>query len=494
MNARAVLVAAWVGAAAAAVFVPVATAQRATPRAEAEPVARVNETAATARRLTAIRNQPLLVEAFLREMPKGGDLHNHLSGAIYAESYLRWAAEDKLCVVIVTFTLAPGPCDANAGRPLASAVMQISALYNQTIDAWSMRNWPPGINGHDHFFQAFGKFGAATSHWGEMLAEVTSRAAAERVSYLELMLTPDGGAAVRLGRQAGWPAGTPGPAEFAQLRAKLLGSGWGEVLTQARQRLDSAEARRRDVLQCGTSAADAGCLVTVRYISQVGRAGPPEEAFAQILAGFELTTAEPRIVGFNLVQPEDDPVAVRDFALQLSMIDALRPLYPNARITLHAGEITTGLVPPDVLRFHIRDSIRKGHALRIGHGVDVMQEDDPVSLLRELAAKKVLVEIALSSNDLILGVRGKAHPLGLYLRYGVPVALATDDLGVARSSHTQEWVKAVQEQGLEYPTVKRMIRDSIEYAFVDTPTKARLREDLEGAFRQFERRQAAAAR
>src|SRR3979490_1979621 len=76
--------------------------------------------AATARRLAAIRNQPLLLEAFLREMPKGGDLHNHLSGAIYAETYLKWAAEDNLCLVVATFTLAAGPCDANAGRTAVS--------------------------------------------------------------------------------------------------------------------------------------------------------------------------------------------------------------------------------------------------------------------------------------------------------------------------------------------------------------------------------------
>ena len=25
-------------------------------------------------------------------MPKGGDLHSHLSGAVYAESYIQWAA------------------------------------------------------------------------------------------------------------------------------------------------------------------------------------------------------------------------------------------------------------------------------------------------------------------------------------------------------------------------------------------------------------------
>ena len=481
MKARAVLVVAWIAAAAAVINIATVHAQ------PARDAGRAAE-AATGRRLASIRNQPLLLEAFLREMPKGGDLHNHLSGAIYAESYLRWAADDKLCVVIATFTLAPGPCDANAGRPLASAVMQSSALYNQTIDAWSMRNWPPGINGHDHFFQAFGKFGAASSaHFGDMLAEVTSRASAERVSYLELMVTPDGGVAVRLGHEAGW---TP---DFARMRTKLLASAWGDVFSQTKERLDAAEARRREVLKCGSSTADAGCLVTVRYISQVGRAGPPEEVFAQILAGFELATSEARVVGLNLVQPEDDPVAVRDFTLQLEMIDFLQPLYPKVRITLHAGEITNGLVPPEVLRFHIRESVRKGHATRIGHGVDVMQEDDPAALLRELATKRILVEIALSSNDMILGVKGARHPLRTYLRHGVPVALATDDYGVARSSDTLEWLKAVQEHGLDYPTIKRMVRNSIEYAFVDSPTKARLKGSLDSDFRQFEQRHAAAA-
>src|SRR6266704_1383665 len=36
--------------------------------------------------------------AFLLQMPKGGDLHNHITGAAYAESFIRWAAADGLCV------------------------------------------------------------------------------------------------------------------------------------------------------------------------------------------------------------------------------------------------------------------------------------------------------------------------------------------------------------------------------------------------------------
>lgn len=449
--------------------------------------------AATARKLAALRNQPLALEAFLRQMPKGGDLHNHLSGSIYAESYLRWAADDQLCLLVATFTIVTPPCDTTA-KPAVSAVLQNSALYNDAIDAMSMRNWPAGLNGHHHFFQAFGKFGlTSANHVGDMLAEVTSLAAAEHVSYLELMVTPDGGVASRLGREAGWPADGGTPAGMTQLRAKLLASGWSDVVAQTKQRLDSFEARRRDVLKCGSSDADAGCLVTVRYIAQVARAAPREEVFAQILAGFEIAMSEPRVVALNLVQPEDDPTAIRDFSLQMRMIAFLRPFYPSVHITLHAGELSDGLVPPDALRFHIRESVRTGGASRIGHGAAAMQEDDPFGLMRELAAKKVLVEIALTSNDMILGVKGARHPLRTYLQYGVPVALVTDDYGVARSSHTLEWLKAVQEHGLDYPTIKRIVKNSIEYSFADAQTKARLKQSLENAFHQFEQQETAAA-
>ena len=435
----------------------------------------------SARRFAAIRHNPALLRPFLHDMPKGGDLHNHLSGAVYAESYLRWAAEDKLCFATATMTIVSGTCDASSGQPSVAAVMQNATLYGQAIDAMSMRNWNRALSGHDHFFASFAKLGPSSSRTGDMLAEVTSRAAAEHVSYMELMLTPDGGASALRGRTAGWDA------DLGRLRDKLLAAGFKEaVLAEARKRLDAAETRQRDVLRCGTPTADAGCRVAVRYISQVARAGPPEAVFAQILGGFELASADPRIVSFNLVQPEDDPTAVRDVSLHMSMIGFLHAQYPRVPITLHAGELASGLVAPEALRFHIRESVERGHASRIGHGVAVMHEDGALSLLKQMAAKKVLVEIALSSNDLILGITGKRHPLNTYLQYGVPVALVTDDMGVSRSTHTQEFMKAVEEHDLDYRTLKTLARNSLKYSFADTAAKSNLQTDLEKAFRAFE--------
>ena len=150
----------------------------------------------------------------------------------------------------------------------------------------------------------------------------------------------------------------------------------------------------------------------------------------------------------------------------MRMLDFLHKAYPKVHISLHAGELAAGLVPPEDLRFHIRESIEQGHAERIGHGVSVMNERDPLALLKEMAARNVLVEICLTSNAKILEVEGANHPLATYMKYGVPVALASDDEGVSRSDMTQEYLRAVETQGLSYIELKRMARQSLEHSFI----------------------------
>jgi adenosine deaminase len=95
-----------------------------------------------------------------------------------------------------------------------------------------------------------------------------------------------------------------------------------------------------------------------------------------------------------------------------------------------------------------------------------MYEDRPYDLLKEMAAKHVMVEIALTSNDVILGVSGKDHPFPIYRRFGVPVALSTDDEGVSRINLTHEYVRAVQTYGLRYADLKQMVRISLEHSFL----------------------------
>ena len=473
-----------------ALFLTAGCATQSTPVFTAPTPNASTNSAAVARRFDNLRHDPARLLLFLRDMPKGGDLHSHLAGAVYAESFIRWAGEDGLCIITATLTLAPPPCSTDSSRPLASSIATNATLYGDVIDAWSLRNWNAARhNGHDQFFESFGKFGLATrGRTGDMLAEVSAQAAADKVSYLELMQTLDGGASASLGRQLGYSD------DFGRLRDRILAAGLKDSLARARTTLDADEARRRTLLRCGTATADAGCAVTIRYLYQVLRGRSREEVFARILAGFEMTRLDSRVVGFNLVEPEDDPVPMRDFSLHMAMIDFLHRLYPDVHITLHAGELAEGQVPPDGLRFHIRKSIETGHAERIGHGVAVLYEDDADGLLRLMASHRILVEIALSSNDGILGVRGDRHPLATYLRYGVPVALATDDEGVSRSNMTHEYQRAVEEQGVDYATLKTMAHNSLAFAFVDATDKARLLREFDAAIAQFEARWATPAR
>ena len=419
----------------------------------------------TARYLDSVRQKPPLLFAFLHDMPKGGDLHNHLDGAIYAEDLLDFAVSDNFCLDRTTSYLIAPPCDSceqYTAKPAVRCAYGDPVLYSQIIDAWSMRDWQPGgDSGHDHFFAAFDKFGMAShNHVADAVASVSNRAAREHVAYIEFMLTADGMDSAQLGMKLGWDR------DFAKMRDRLLAEGLKEVAAATSKALADDQARVRGQLKCGTPQAEPGCDVTVRYLYQVLRGLPHEAVFAQILLGFELASSDPNFVGFNLVMPEDWYVPIHDFNEHMDMIDYLHGIYPKAHIALHAGELSMGMVKPEDLTFHIRASVERGHAERIGHGVDIMLEDDPIGLMNEMAARNVLVEINLTSNDQILSVSAEDHPLPIYMRHGVPVAISTDDEGVARSDMTHEYLRAVDGYNLSYTELKHMTRQSLEHSFL----------------------------
>jgi adenosine deaminase len=438
--------------------------------------------------LDAARANPLQLRNFLKKMPKGADLHNHLSGAVYAESWIRAAAEDHLCVNLASLSFArpeaatnnappPASCgngkvpaaDAYKGQgpidvPPDSAYAQNGQhLFDALINAFSMRGFvpSPGVTGHDHFFDTFAKFGATDHrHLGEWLDELATRADAQNEQYLELMHTPEFGHAAAIAGEIGWHD------DFAQLRDALLAHGLRDEVTTATKAIDEAEALRRNREHCGLSNASSACRVEIRYLCQVLRGFPKQQVFAQTLLCFETAAADPRFVGVNFVMPEDGYISMSDYGLHMRVIAFLHAFYPKVHVSLHAGELAPGLVPYEGLCCHIRLAVEQAQAERIGHGVDVMYENHPHELLKEMARNHVMVEISLTSNDVILGVSGKDHPFPLYRQFGVPVALATDDEGVSRIDLAHEFVRAVQTYGLSYRDLKQMVRTSLEHSFL----------------------------
>ncbi|WP_252181182.1 adenosine deaminase [Azospirillum sp. B4] len=415
-----------------------------------------------------LRADPVRLAMFLRRMPKGADLHNHLTGGIYAENMVAWAAASGGCADPKALVLKPAPC--TGGLVSAADARRDVGLYNRLINSLSMRNHERGADsGHDHFFDTFSKFEPAVkSHVGDMLAEAANRAAASHVLYLELMWSNGMPKAAALAA----PLGTPAPGTVAGDTATF--DAWRTaiepdlraVIDTAKADTDAAEARMRQVLRCGTADAQPGCAVQIRYLAQVIRVLPAPQVFAQSLYGYALTAADPRFVGVNLVAPEDNPVALGDYGLHMRALRYLGARNPAANLSLHAGELALGLVPPEDLRDHIRLAVEVAGAKRIGHGVDIGQETGAQQLLRTMADRGVLVEINLTSNDVILGVKDRDHPITTYRAFGVPLALSTDDEGVSRIDLTHEYGRAAETYGLDYATLKAFSRNGLEHAFL----------------------------
>ncbi len=429
----------------------------------------------------AVRGGPLTLHAFLQNFPKGSDLHVHISGAVYAETLIRDAAEDGLCVNPLMLSFANPPC-AGSLVPAKDLSGNMSAagqvLYDKLIDAFSTRNFVPtdGWNGHDQFFATFGRFeGLSRNHLGEWVNQIATRAAWQNEQYLELMDTPTFSHATTIANQIGWSEqmSSPdvSPADFARLRQELLAHGLRDEVDIDREEVRKAETERKELEHCGTPQAIAACKVEIRYLYQILRGFPPQQVFAQTLLGFETAQADidaghGGFVGINLVMAEDGYISMRDYTLQMKMLDYLHSVYPKVHITLHAGELAPGMVPPSGLRFHIRQAVELGHAERIGHGVDVMYEDHPWQLLKEMAARHIMVEINLTSNAVILGIKGDEHPFPIYREMHVPVSLSTDDEGVSRIDLTHEYVMAAQEYHLSYDDLKDLARTGLEHDFL----------------------------
>jgi hypothetical protein len=188
----------------------------------------------------------------LTQMPKGGDLHHHLSGAVYAETYLGWAATANDCLETAAgdYYLSIDTCGYSGDVPIPAST---APLYTQAVEAMSMLNFvaTPSQDGHDHFFATFDLFGtmSGTAHHGVSLADVETRAASENEVYIEPMLTSNT-TAEDLGTSA-WSTANGTAAmtasDFASFRTTLLASStWGDGGQRHHDRHRQHRERRAD--------------------------------------------------------------------------------------------------------------------------------------------------------------------------------------------------------------------------------------------------------
>jgi len=439
----------------------------------------------TAARFVQAAKDPLELRLFLRAMPKGGDLHNHLSGAIWAEDYLAWARKAGFCATLDGLSIAPPPpagCPAN--QSLDPAAGDDTSTTDRLIDAFSTRGWQQGVghndrSGHNQFFATFDRFGPiARGHSGEMLAALRRQAALDRLSYLEIDHNTDVLSHYALQASAAPMTAAQIPEIFAAERA-----GVEALLPQGSAEISRDEAKATQLLACDTP--NPACDIKIHYLFQALRALPPRQVFRSLMLGFAMAATDPRWVGVNIVMPEDAPIALADYDLHMAMIAFLSRQYPKVNRSLHAGELAPGLATPQDLKDHIAKAVAAG-AQRIGHGVDIAYEEDAEATLATMAKRGIAVEINLTSNAVILGITGADHPVNLYRRRGVPIVLATDDQGVLRTDMTEQYARAAREQHFTYQDLKKAARASLQYSFLPAPEKSAQLAKLARDFAAFE--------
>ena len=430
----------------------------------------------------AKRTEPELV-AFLRRFPKGADLHNHAGGAVYSDYVIDEARAKGLRYDPRSrgFTASEENHTVSLDQLESDA-----ALLKAFFETVSMRGWYPNTgDGHHHFFQTFSHLGSARRTQAQVLAEIVRRNRYQNVNYVELMMNAA-------------PPATWGrffeifheldlddlPGSLAPFEALIDDPAIRRSFTAYIDELESKVSRE---LGLDPALGEKDSDIAVGYIGSLLRTGPTERFFRMAVVVFAAMQADERVVGLNIVAPEDHPASRRQFHDQMKILDFLWRRFDEPAITLHAGELTLRYAPVASMWDRIRRSIDQGHARRIGHGISIGWERDLVGLLEQMASDKVLVEINLTSNESILGVRDRAHPFELYRRAGVPVCLTTDDEGVSRSNLTMEYVKAAQRYDLAYEDVKAISRDCLVHSFLPADTKAERLAMLDAAFAGFEK-------
>ncbi len=435
-----------------------------------------------------IREDETALSLFFDEMPKGGDTHIHLSGALPPQDLIAIAARHNLLVDPATAQLVDPATGQPAGYVPEQPLVPVSSAYTNTslfdilVSRWSMAGFPyKEESGHDWFFATFDLIDPVTYYDGELIARVRDTAAAGNIRYLELMTSQTNSKEVdAILDRVFWND------NLTILRKELLDAGIREICQDKVQIQEEYDQISRE------HATPAGRNVTVRYIYEALRFLSEKEVFCDLLQAFEIADQSPLIVGISLVGEEADPDSLSDYHLHMQMIASLQQEYPNVSVSLHAGELTPALVPENDLEFHITDAIITGNASRISHGVSIMHETNREETLKRMAQSAIPIEILLSSNLQILGVKADEHPVFWYLASGVPVILSTDDPGVFGISLADEYVTlTISHPEITYEQVREINRNSIRYSLLSEKEKEEMLADLEADLVQFEQRFAA---
>jgi len=222
----------------------------------------------------------------------------------------------------------------------------------------------------------------------------------------------------------------------------------------------------REYLHAIREAADQGerdMGITLRGIVTCIRHFGPEKARQAALCAAE--TAGDWVVGFG-IGGDEKTGNPKDFRWSFDMAREA-----GLRLTAHAGEWGG---PQSV-----RDALADLGVERIGHGVRAIED---LALVDELAETGVVLEVCPGSN-MALGLYADwhSHPIGQLYQRGVKVSISTDDPPFFHTTMTREYDRLHQAFDWDEGVFAAIARTSLDAAFCDADTRARILKRTEAA-------------
>nr|WP_199003372.1 adenosine deaminase [Flavobacterium sp. ASV13] len=441
--------------------------------------------------LEKIRNNEALLTAFFQQMPKGGDLHHHFSGSIYAEPLLERAIAEDFYLNLETMAVSKTKPEKGNWESFSSLKAKDKLEYyeQQIMQTWSVKDYNGSVPSDDQFFDSFMKFEPTIKgHFAEGMLELKKRAIAENVSYIETQLSTipcDMNVSDLSDFNTKLRQAASQKDEKAVL--KLLDELY-KLIQQKEAKKYAIDFNTNFIAKLHKDLKIDDDRFMMRYQNFVLRFMDPVNLFKNLSIAFISANDSKLVAGVNIVSPEHGENSMKDYWLHMVMFKYCHSKFPDVKYTLHAGELTLGLVLPEDLTWHINDAIYVAGANRIGHGVDIAYEANSYDLLKYMSKNNIPVEINLASNEFILKVKENRHPFTLYKEFNVPIVISTDDAGILRTNMTEQYVLlAKRYPDVSYATIKQYVYNSINYSFIqDASVKKQLVKDLDARFKTFE--------
>ncbi|WP_166925642.1 amidohydrolase family protein [Flavobacterium poyangense] len=455
-------------------------------------IAQIGFSQSAERYLEKIRNNEALSTAFFQQMPKGGDLHHHFSGSIYAEPLLERAISEDFYLNLETMAVSKAKPSTGNWETFSSLKNsgKLEFYKQQVMQTWSAKDYNGvSVPSDDLFFDSFDKFSPTIDgHFAEGMLELKKRALAENVSYIETQLST-------IPCDMNVSDLTDFNTKLRQAAAQKDEKAVLKYLDELYKTLQQREAKKyaadfntNFIAKLHKDLKIDDDRFTMRYQNFVLRFMEPVDLFKNLVIAFISANDSKLVAGVNIVSPEHGDNSMNDYWLHMLMFKYCHSKFADVKYTLHAGELTLGLVQPEDLTWHINSAIYTAGANRIGHGVDIAYEANSYDLLRYMAKNTIPIEINLTSNEFILKVKENRHPFTLYKEFNVPIVISTDDAGILRTNMTEQYVLlAKRYPDVTYETIKKYVYNSINYSFIqDASVKKQLLKDLDARFKTFE--------